>query len=330
MKISETCTYPNLSMSDYHSDCCTQPSLSASGLSLLINQCPAKFWEVSALNPDRVPDRSTRALDVGKAAHALVLGEPEFAKFFFVCPYDNLTKKPGYDWNIEWKASVAAGTETRTLIRAADFEAIKDLTAAQKRSPQVANAFRKGRPEISLIWEDEETGFFLKSRPDWLPEDPTMEFAIDYKTCRTIKPRQLGQAVFDYGYHVQAAMIVDAIEAVKRVRPLGVAHVVQEKERPYLAELKMFTPEQIDFGRREYRRALRLFAECWKRHIDGAPERVAWPSYSAEPQYFETPYYIVKQMEGSEHEHAYANGRAQRDSGPAGEFDVASDFYAPL
>lgn len=293
MRISESGVY-DIPMADYHSDCCDGPSVSASVLWRLLD-CPAKMWDSSVLNPNRVPEEPKDSFDVGRAAHALVLGEPEFNAAFVVCPHDNLAKNPGKQWNDEWKASVAAGIETRTLIR--DFDVIKQIAAAQLRAPQVARAFRDGQPEKSLIWRDQETGVWVKSRPDWLPNDPTQGFLIDYKTARTINPRELGMAAFRYGYHLQAAMQFDAVQAVLGVKPLGIAHVVQEKESPYLAELKMFDERHLALGRHLYRQGLRLFAECWARYKAGDPPRKAWPGYTDTPSYFVHPFHIEKEIE---------------------------------
>lgn len=297
-KIDKAGVY-DLDMETYHSDCCAGPSVSASGLSTILQQCPAIFWETSALNPGRTVEPESRALSVGSAAHALTLGEPEFNAKFVVCPYEKLNANPGKQWHDEWKRRVADGEETRSLIRAAEFEDVKAMAAAIKRSPQVARAFSRGRPEVSLIWQDTETGIWLKSRPDWLPEDPQGAWLIDYKTTHTLDPRKFSQNAFEFGYHIQAAMQLDAVEAVMGRKPLGIAHVAQEKAPPYLAELRLFTPEQIDYGRAEYRRALRIFAGCWAAWKAGKPDRVAWPGYTETPAYIETPYYIAKRMEES-------------------------------
>lgn len=306
----------DLTMEEYHGDTCVGPSLSASRLQTIIAQCPAVFWETSPLNPNRVEAKATKALDVGRAAHSLTLGEPEFARNFVICPHDNLAAHPGRAWNDEWKASVAAGREKRTLIRKNDFDDITAMAAAQRRSPQVARAFANGKPEQSLIWLDDETGVFLKSRPDWLPNDPRAGYLIDYKTARSIHPRKLAAAAFDYGYHLQAAMQCDGTKAVFDIEPLGIAHVCQEKTAPYLAELKMFQPDQLEFGRREYRRALNTFARCWEMHLAGKPERVAWPGYTVNAEYFETPYWITKQMENPTDEFdRYADAERQYTAG---------------
>lgn len=317
--ITEPGLYGDLTMEEYHGHLCDPaPSVSASSLWLLLSECPAKFWGASPMNPDRIEEKKSKALDVGKAAHALVLGEPEFNSHFLVCPHANLAKKPGYDWNKEYKRRVAGGIEKRTLVRLEDFESVKQMAAALRRSPQVGGAFSAGKPEQSLIWIDAETGVWLKSRPDWLPDDPANAFLQDYKTALTVKPRKLNAKVFEYGYHLQAAMQVDAVKAVMGIDPLGIAHVCQEKEAPFLADLRMFTAEQIDYGRKLYRKALRIFASCWEAHTAGKPLSVAWPGYTDDPQFFESPYYIQKDME------AMTNGDSS-DGDQDHTFDGGSD-----
>lgn len=281
-RISQNGLY-DISMEVYHSDCCDGPSISSGGLNLINSECPAVYWGRSYLNPNGQSDIDTKALAVGKAAHSLALGEPEFNSHFAILPFDSLRTNEAKAWRDKTEA------EGKTILRADDFVMVKEMAAAIKRSPQCARAFRDGKPERSLIWRDEETGVWLKSRPDWLPDDPASGWVIDYKTTADLRPRKFSAQAFECGYHLQAALQVDACRAVLGVDPVGIGHVVQEKSPPYLAELRLFTPEQIDFGRREYRRALRAFARCW------ASKR--WPGYTTEPQYIETPYYIAKNME---------------------------------
>jgi len=307
----------DLNMATYHDDCCDGPSVSATVLARTLAECPAKVWETSPLNPSRVEEKSKPDFDIGRAAHALVLGEPEFNAHFVVAPYDDFRTKEAR----EWKAA-----EKRTVIKADVFENILAMTNAQKRSPQVARAFVEGKPEQSLVWLDAETGIWLKSRPDWLPNDPKARPAVDYKTCRSIEPRKMGMDAFAYGYHIQAALIVDGARAVLGVEPLGVAHVCQEKTIPYLAELRMFDADQLEFGRREYRRALRIFAECWHHHKLGFPERNAWPGYTAKPEYFQTPYHILKQMESQPNAPASKTGTDDYAAAISGG-DVPREFY---
>ena len=104
-----------------------------------------------------------------------------------------------------------------------------------------------------------------------------------------IEPRKISGDAFKFGYVAQAALQIDAVEAVFGIRPQTVGHVVQEKEAPYLAEVKLFTPEQLEYGQVIYRKALRRFADCL---TSGK-----WPSYSIGPSYYDTPRWVEAQME---------------------------------
>lgn len=322
----------DLTMEEYHSDCCDGPSVSGSRLHTIIDECPAVFWETSPLNPKRSEDPATKVFNVGRAVHALVLGEPNFNANFFVVP-DGAPNKPSKKQRNAKKPSPETLDaiqfwddvllSKKAVVSEEDFGVVFAMATAQRRSPQVARAFENGKPERSLIWLDKETGVWLKSRPDWLPHDPTKSFLAQYKSADSIHPRALSAAAFKYGYHLGAAMECDGVRAVLGVEPLGIAHICQMKKPPYLAELKMFDVDQIEFGRREYRRALQLFARCWELHLAGKPERVAWPGYTVDAQYFETPYYIQKKMETPDGFDRYAG--ADRANA-----DTARDFYAPI
>ena len=279
----------DIPIEDYIGDCCVGPSISSSGLRTLLLECPAKYWATSPLNPNRFPDEGSKALDIGRAAHALALGEPEFAKYFVISPYDDFRKTEAREWR---------DSQTRTILKSHEFEMVQAVAAVQMRSAQCMRAFEDGLAERSLIYQDEATGIFIKARPDWLPYDPTQRFICEYKTAISIEPARMSADAFKYGYHMQAAMQIDAVREVRGVEPIGVAHVVQEKDPPYLVELRMFTPEQIDDGRVMYRRALDIFAECLKKNH--------WPGYTTEPTYFETPYRHAMQMENLKNDPRYS------------------------
>lgn len=265
----------------YHHDAnlCAGPSISASGLKTVLD-CPAIYWATSPYNPKRYPPKDTKPFAIGRAAHSLVLGEPEFHAHFVISPYAEFRTNEAKDWR---------DSQAKTILKAPEFDTVLAMAEAQRSNPHVMHAFEFGKPEMSIIWKDEETGIWLRSRPDYLPDDPAQRFIVDYKSCVSIEPRKLSADAWDYGYHLQAALQFDAVQTVMGVNPLGVAHVVQEKTPPYLADIRMFQEEQLEYGRKLYRKALRRFADCM---ASGK-----WPGYTEAPQYFETPYYITKQME---------------------------------
>jgi hypothetical protein len=287
VKISAPGWHDGISSDDYHSGTiCDGPSISASGLKKIALDCPAIYWAESALNPKREL-KETKALDFGKAAHCLMLGEPTFAAEFIISPYDDFRGKEARAWRDE---------QTKTIVSATDLDIIKAMAAELKATPYAARAFTNGTPERSYFTKDKETGIWLKARPDWLPSDPSKRFVVEYKTAASVKPDKFGYQAFDLGYDLQAALMLDVIEAVHGYRPLGIAHVVQMKAAPYLCSVQYFTPDQLLRGRRMYRAALRTFADCWAAHTRGDPERLAWPGYQVEPQPIVTPYRIAKEI----------------------------------
>lgn len=287
-KIAQAGIY-DISFEDYLGDTCEGVSISAHGLAHFLTReeggtaTPAHWWAHSCYNQNREPEKSTKAFDVGRAAHALVLGEPQFAKYFAVLPFDSLRTNEAKAWAEKTEA------EGKTVIRAADLEMIERMAAAVKRSPQVGQAFKAGRPEMSLIWRDEQTGIWVKSRPDWLPDDPAARLILDFKAHADIEPAKFARDAFAFNYHLQAAMQRQAVREVMGVEPIGVGHVVQEKEPPFLTELRMFRPTALDYGQRLFRRALARFAQCWNEK--------KWPGYTTEASYIEEPYTVAKRIE---------------------------------
>lgn len=328
-KISKPAIYDRLPMDVYHGDCCVGPSLSASNLKLIF-RCPVKYWAVSPYNPKPFPSKQTKPMALGRAAHALALGDPIFSDEFYVLPEDaprrpskvqRKAKKPSADTIAAIKFWDDVKATGKTVLTAEDMETVELMKLGLEHSPQVANAFRNGKPEQSLIWQDKETGIWCKSRPDWFPDDHRQDFILDYKSTESIDPYRLSNHVFDLNYHVQAAMQVDGTRAVFGTMPLGIAHICQEKEPPYLAELRMFTPEQIEHGRKIYRAALRRAAECFRTGT--------WPGYTADPQYFETPYRVAQQAQAMEPQDGkYSSVDLKNRNGRGGKAEPSAADYA--
>jgi len=285
--ITSNCWQDGVSNERYHSaEVCDGPSISASGLKAIALDCPAIYWAQSALNPKREP-KETRALDFGKAAHALTLGEPTFDAEFVLSPFKDFRKDEAKKWRDE---------QTRTIITEDDLRVIRLMVAELKSTPHVGAAFTNGTPERSFFWKDKETGVWLKARPDWFPHAPASRYIVEYKSTVSVKPEKFGYQAFDLGYPIQAALMLDVVEAVTGEKPIGIAHAIQMKAPPFLADLQFFTADQIQWGRSLYRKALQTFAECWSRHTAGKPERVAWPGYRTTPEPIFTPFRVAKEI----------------------------------
>ena len=272
-KISAAGKY-NLSFEEYFSDICAAHSVSSTGLKLIEQKSLAHYWWSSYLNPKREA-HDTKAMAFGRACHAWILGEPQFAKYYVLSPYDDFRTKDARAWR---------ESQTRTVIKLSELDAIKAMTAELKKHPLLKNAFADGVPEQSLIWKDKETGIWLKARPDWLPNN--VQFVPDMKTTVSAKPEAFARQAFSLGYHQSAALTIDGLREVLEWKSPTYYFVAQEKEPPYIALPFIMRDTDIEMGRMLNRSALRKLAN--------ALERDEWPSYATGATEIEMPAWSEK------------------------------------
>lgn len=267
-RISKPGLYPDLPIDVYHADCCDGPSLSSSGIRTIISECPAKFWATSYLNPKRFPEKASGALDFGRAAHSLALGEPEFARHFAVSPYDDFRSKEAKEWR---------DAQTKTVVRAEDMETILAMCRALQADPIASQVLSLGAPEVSAIWR--ERGIWLKARPDWLSAPD--RWVGEYKTTISAHPDRFPRDAYNRGYHVQAAMVLRGLHATTGNAFPGVVLIAQEKDPPYLCAAYAVPPELIEDGNARIDAALETFRHCW--------DTGDWYGYGGTPFDLEAP-----------------------------------------
>jgi hypothetical protein len=236
---------------------CDGPSVSSSGLRTIELESPAHYWCRSPYNPNREPDEASDALDFGRAAHTLLLGEEGFRRLYAVRPEE---------WT-DWRK--AAAQEWRDAMRAAgksvltpdQVEHIKRMADALDRHPLVKGGLLHGEVERTIVWRDTATGVWCKARPDVLARDTVI---VDLKTCQSTSRVAVERAIGDYGLHMQLAMIGMGIEAVTGRTPGHDDYVLLfvEKAPPYAVRVAPVAIEAIWYGRRQIRRALDTFAKC--------------------------------------------------------------------
>lgn len=220
----------------YHADPVAGGSLSSSGArAMLPPSCPARYrWEL-----DNPGTGSTRAFDLGTAAHRLVLGAGE--------PI-HVVDAP--DWRTK-----AARAEAETMRQAgyvpllAHDYAVVEAMATTLRAHPVAAALldpnRGGAAEQTLVWQDQRTGVWCRALIDWLPTPtPGRRYIVpDYKTANAADLESLRRAMATFRYHQQAAWYVDGIRAVGLDPEPGFVFIVQEKAPPYLVTI--YYPDAI-------------------------------------------------------------------------------------
>jgi PDDEXK-like domain of unknown function (DUF3799) len=263
--------HADVPMEFYHGHCCPGPSVSGSILYTLHSSCPAKALASHYLSPwGNTREESSPAMEFGSAAHCYICeGKAVFAERYAIKPadYDGRTKA-GKDW--------LAANAGKPVIAFRDFEKITGMAIGVASNPHAHAAFTEGAPEMTGIWQDAETGIWLKVRPDYLRKG----LAINYKTARDAATEPWKRQAWNLGYHVSAALCVDVLKALGE--PALYAFVTQEKDAPYLCGVRVLADDFLEGGRMIYRRALRTFADCvaadkWPGFSDGVETIVLPP-----------------------------------------------------
>lgn len=258
----------DISSEMYHADqlLCEVPSLSASIASVIVNRSPAHAREKHPrLNPDFEPEQKD-VFDLGSAAHNMVLRQD--------CWREEIEVVNASDWRT--KAAKEARNEARAAGRhpvlADQFVALNKMVGVLEGHPHAGKAFTNGKPEQTLIWQDEETGAMCRCRPDWTPDD--FKVWPDYKTTADARPDVWDRRfIMDHGGLMRAAWYEEGVRRVTGEKAPFLYYVVQEVTPPYPVVVRVVPSNSnlLDIGRRMMRQALRTWAECL--------ERNEWPAY---------------------------------------------------
>lgn len=279
MTITKPGVYADIPMPEYHGQLTDTPSISSSGLRTIENGSPAEYYAYSYLNPEP-EEKSTPAMNLGKVAHALLLGEDHFGSHFVISPFDDFRKKEAREWR---------DNETRTIITNAHLTTVHKMATVLKADPLIEAGVLQGEIEKTIVWKDEETGVWLKSRPDVLPHD---DWCADYKTAADVRPYKLTQSIMDYGYHMQVALVAEGLAALGRPVPTNFVLLFQCTKPPYSVQPVKVGWELVKWGAQQNRRAIRRFAECL--------EKGEWPQPEQQFGDFFGPDWFHKRMEDEE------------------------------
>lgn len=250
--IKEPGVYVGVPIAHYHGSPTQGHSISSSGLRTIWAQSPAHYWAHSPYNPDREPDEPNEAFDLGKAAHHFLLGEADFAKHFVISPYDDFRTKEAREWRDGERDS------GRTVITAKQMSQVLGMRSGLMRNPLVREAgILDGEIERSLFWKDAETGIWLRSRPDVIPNDSGVY--ADLKTTTSVRRDDIAKSIGAYNYPMQASLLRMGCRALGL--PFDAfSFVFVEKSAPYCARVVVLKDHELDRGERCVRAALTMFA----------------------------------------------------------------------
>lgn len=302
LPIRENCILGGLDMDLYHSQAvCAGPSFSSSNLRRIDQKSAAHMFAHWSGNPNRV-EETTKPLNFGSAAHALILGDEVFEKRHVVSPFADFAKIEVVD-GVTWRprrpsmpapsasktawsdyekamAAVEAGelafksdwkeqqeAAGRRIISPEDMQHIRNMAEVLASHPVTQDGVLQGEVEQSVFWEDGR-GFWMKSRMDCRPLDDTL---TDFKTANDASDFGCYKAVRDKGYDMQFALGAEGLITVAGQRISKFMCLFQEKEPPYAVMPYPISSGAIWRAAQRNEMAKREIAECLKTG--------EWPGY---------------------------------------------------
>jgi hypothetical protein len=221
------------------------------------------------------PISETPAMAFGTAFHAAVLEPEAFTAEYTVKPegFDGRTKE-----GKEWKADAEA--RGQIVLDSDKAEQLAEMAANFRGHPLIAPFLTEpGTPEITLTWEDAETGLMCKGRLDRLLDDGRI-FGV--KTTAMFQARRFASHAWDLFYHAQWAFYYDGAIANGLDVP-KVAEGVISTQGPYDVALYGVDKDILKRGRDAYRGWLRVLADCIDRDV--------WPGQYPDEIQFRPPAY---------------------------------------
>lgn len=280
------------SMAWYHSqEICPGPSVSSTGLRKIAMQSPLSFWKTWDGNPDRYPEKPiSDSLILGRAAHALILGDEVFDEHFIFVP-EGAPQRPtktqiaAFERDGEWSENAAPRAKFwedfdkrasgRLLLKEEQVQKIQYMSENLAANPLAVEVLTSQLVEISLIWEDPQTGIWIKSRPDCLPSN-----GYDFGDLKTFAPKGANlilsaqRAITDHGYAMQMALAAMGAEAVLGTTAERCALVFIQSSEPYEVIPISLNEDAMEWGRIMCRHGINKMHECL--------QTGEWPGIGAE------------------------------------------------
>ena len=226
----------------YHS---THGFISKSGLDL-INKSPAHYMYGAQREP-------SRSMHLGSAIHCAILEPDVFERDYLLLKDVKDRRSSAYKeaLNIHKPENILTSTEANTV------SGMYESAMSDKR---IVNWLRDvNHTEISLFTKCPNTGVSMRCRYDAITNDG---YAIDLKSTRDASPDEFAKSIYNFRYHVQAALYSDAYEFATGKKLKGFIFLVVESEMPHATMVYELDDISLDIGRREYQRNLKTYAEC--------------------------------------------------------------------
>ncbi len=229
-----------------------------------------------------------RSANLGSVAHALMANQPSLIQ---VLDYDSYRTKACKD---ERDEALAADKIPCLKAEMTAAQAMVKAARKQLRATDASDAFTNGKPEQTIIWQ--EDGRWFRVRPDWLPDQEEGDLIIDdYKTTTgSARPEDWAKRVMiETACDLQDVFYARGIRAMRPgLRTIRMRFIVQEQKFPYAISVIRIGPETLERAGRRMKEGI----ASWRWSL----ERDRWPGYSKHTYEVEAPGWHLTQWANEE------------------------------
>lgn len=254
--------FPGIDEDVYHGD----PAFSQSQAKTLLKS-PARYQWLR-----QNPPAPKAEFDKGHAVHAKVLG---VGLDIAVIPDELLASNGAVSTKAAKEFMAEARAAGQVPLKSDVAREIDAMAESVLRHPQARALLElEGEVEVSMWWEDPETGIACRGRVDKLAVVPDGLINVDLKSTTDASLYGFTKSCADYAYHMQGAAYDEAVRLLTGGDAPTVLIAV-EKEPPYLVATFEFNAADLDRGLEKWRAACELLARC--RELDewpGHPEHI--------------------------------------------------------
>lgn len=252
----------DISNDEYHSSA----GISKSGIAQF-RITPKHYW-YRYLNPEAKPFKQTSEMKFGSALHTYIIEQEKFDIQYYVAE-----KNPHHGSSTagkKFKAESIEKSEGKIVISQEDFGTIQNMADSIFQDEQAIELIKDAQYEKSIYWIDPDTNLLCKVRPDIMHYN----FIVDLKTTADASYRAFQRDFYHYGYHLQLAMMYEAILHTQQREMKNFIDLAIEKKEPYAHAIYPIDETVLEHGIKEFKHYLFAIKEC----IDSN----TWQSYSTQ------------------------------------------------
>jgi exodeoxyribonuclease VIII len=206
-----------------------------------IRKSPAHFQ--AYLNAEKKD--ATSAMNFGILVHSVLFEQDDFA----IMPSCDRRTKEG---KMLYEAFLQDSEGKELLVTEDQHEQALKIAQAVLQHPKAAALLKDGKAELPVFGQLE--GLDFKCKPDF--HNSKFNVLLDLKTTTDSSPSDFAKSVWNYRYHVQAALYMDLTKAERFF------FIAVEKEAPFNVEVYELDQDAIQKGREDYLADIATYKKC--------------------------------------------------------------------